>query len=165
MATASNIENPASKRLPPSLIELFDLAIFHLCLQTGLRATDKVRGDPVIEGVCAMFGDLLKCAKQETQDIFVQVSSKRFGNWLPGTQPTKQLSQFVSSRLQLNKTTGNIREIGGPLVPPSLVEHVQEFDEERDCVKTVARKALCWRCKRACRNCEKFQSKDFFRSE
>ena len=65
MASGCSVK-ASSKRLPKSLMELIDLAVFTFACQSGLRATDKVRGDPVIKGVVAFFGDLIKCAKEET---------------------------------------------------------------------------------------------------
>lgn len=147
------------KRLQQSLVELLDIAIFNFTLQCGLRATDKVRGDPVIEGVCAMFGDLLQLSKQETLKTFKEVSKLRLGNWQPGTIPTKETIQWVSSRLQFSKARGLIREIGGPSIPNSLLK------ESRGKLKLVERKVLCWRCKNPCQYCEGDIPIDILRSE
>ena len=106
----------SGKRLPSAVMELLDLAVFSFAVQSGLRDTDKVRGDPVIEGVCALFGDMLLCSKEETRNSFNAVSALRLGNWQPWSQPTKEVSQMISSRLQKLKASGDIRK-GSPVVP------------------------------------------------
>jgi len=150
MASASN---PSSKRLPSDLMELLDIAIFTLASQTGLRSTDKVRGDPVIEGVCAFFGDLLQCANDTTLALFEKISPSRLGSWKPGANPTKEIIQLISSRLQRAKSNDFIRETTGPKVPQSLLEREESFDVVTEQLK-VEHFPRCWRCHKICRFCK-----------
>lgn len=165
MAEASSVKT-SSKRLPKSIMELVDLAVFSFSSQSGLKARDKVRGDPVVEGVCAFFGDLLNCAKQETKDLFDSLTEVRLGNWQPGRDPTKELLQMVSSRIQLWKSKDHIRENYGPRIPDTLHECRQSYDEALDRVSTRLR-PRCWRCQKTCRYCKikKFGFVNTFRSE
>lgn len=100
----------SGKRLPPCLMELLDIAVFSFTVQSGLRASDKVHGDPVIEGVCALFSDLLVCAKQNTRKAFDEITAARLGNRQPEHPPTKEVVQMVSSRLQRQKAMGFITD-------------------------------------------------------
>ncbi|KXJ06525.1 hypothetical protein AC249_AIPGENE17116 [Exaiptasia diaphana] len=147
--------NHSKKRLPPCVMELLDLAIYSFGALSGLRATDKVRGDPVVEGVCAMFGDLLNCASKETRDKFDALTAVRLGDWHPGTDPSNEVRQMVSSRLQAQKATGSIREYGTPVVPEVLLERQREYDETLDRVTTKRSLPVCWRCKKPCRCCKR----------
>jgi len=88
MASANS---SSGKRLPSCLMELLDVAVFSFAVQSGLRASNKVHGDPVIEGVCALFGDFLNYAKQDTKKAFDEIASARLGNWQAEHQPTKEV--------------------------------------------------------------------------
>ena len=81
----------------------------------------------MIDGVCAMFGDLVSCAKKETQDKFWSIPASRLGNWQPGTAATKELEQLVSSKLQQSKAQSVIsnKEVRAP---EAVREVEQEFD-------------------------------------
>lgn len=166
MAEASN-SNPSSKRLPKTIMELVDLAVFSFSTQSGLRATHKVRGDPIVEGVCAFFGDLLSCANQETRDLFDAVTEVRLGGWQPGDDPTKEMKQMISSRMYLLKSKDYIREKGGPKIADILCETIETYDEALDRVNRRYR-ARCWRCQQPCRFCQRKKKWDFvktFRAE
>jgi hypothetical protein len=77
-------------------MELVDLAVFSFGCQSGLKTTHKVRGDPVIEGVCAFFGELIACSKEETRKEFEELSAYRLGVWCSNSPPTRELATLVS---------------------------------------------------------------------
>lgn len=159
-------KNPSGKRLPPCLIELLDISIFSFVLQSGRRASNSVRGDPVVEGASAMFGDMLLCAKEETRAAFDAITPERLGNWKPGTQPTDEVRQLLKSRLLHQKKNGMIRDRGSALVPDALIEKDEELDEITDRVITKKTYYLCWRCKNKCRHCmQSFPFVKTFRTE
>ena len=87
------------KRLPGDLSELLDVAVFSFASLSGLRASHKVRGDPVVDGVCAMFASLLQCADNTTK-ANLEKAKDRLGGWTPGEEPTKELQTWASSRLK-----------------------------------------------------------------
>ena len=68
-------------RLPAVLMELLEIAIFSFAGISGLRSTDKVRGDPILKGVCAMFAKLLSCASPETTEALLQPTTQ---DWVTG---------------------------------------------------------------------------------
>ena len=84
------------KRLPQSIIELLDVAIFSFACLSGLRITDKVRGDPVVKGVCALFARLLSCASPQAMEAFAAVAPTRLANWKPGEEAAEELLLLCS---------------------------------------------------------------------
>ncbi len=150
--TSASGEEPKKKRLPEEVLELIDVAIFTFGCQTGLRATHKVRGDPVLEGAAAFFGQLLVTAKPSTMDAFNRVSPSRLGGWRPGDMPTKELQTFLSSRIKRLKNKQAIREDMHPDIPDRLLEKDEWFDEEADRVVTRLY-PRCWRCQERCEFC------------
>ena len=48
-------------RLSTEIVELLDVASYSFACLSGLHSTDKVRGDPILKGVCALFGRLSLC--------------------------------------------------------------------------------------------------------
>ena len=153
---ASN--SAASKHLSPQLVELVDVAIFSFASLSGLQSTQKVCGDPVIDGVCAMFGSLLRCASDEVKGQFDEVSPVRLGGWRPGQEPSKELSTFVSSRLKSAKEKQDIREYDEPCSPPILWHTKETYIEAENRVVTVLH-PRCWRCATRCRYCRMRQNK------
>lgn len=141
-----------SKHLPAEMVELLDVAVFSFASLSGLRSTHKVRGNPVVEGVCAMFASLLDCANTKTQATFRETSSNRLGGWRPGQEPSKELLTWVSSRLKLAKAKEMLRARGNPQIPSLLYQRVERWDEQRELVETKCY-PQCWRCKRRCRFC------------
>ena len=141
----------SKKNVPPLVSELIDLAIFSFACQSGLRASHKIRGDPVIEGVAAFFGRLVSCSSQETKVEFYSFSSSRLGNWEPQAAPTEELRTLLSSRLKTAKTKRVIRE-NLPVAPSTIIEKEQTFWEETDRVR-VKIFSKCWRCSRRCAFC------------
>ena len=133
-------------------MELLDVAIYTFACQAGLRAGHKVRGNPVLEGVSAFFGQLLETAKEDSKQMFRKISPERLGGWQPGEAPSPQLLTLVSSRMKLLKTKQLIKEDDNPVVPSLLVKKKERFDEEEDRVKTTTL-ARCWRCQTKCRFC------------
>ena len=150
-SSTSKQSEVSKKRLPESIIELVDVAIYSFACQTGLRTKHKVRGDPVLEGVGSFLGLLLLTADSVTQQEFAQVSA-RLGGWLPGEMPTKELLTFVSSRMKTLKGKQAIREDSNPEVPNRLLSKKERFDEETDRVITRVF-ARCWRCGQRCECC------------
>lgn len=68
MASSSSSESRAGKskkRLPEDLVDLIDVAVFSFSCQSGLRSVHKIRGDPVLEGVSAFFGQLIRTANEQ----------------------------------------------------------------------------------------------------
>lgn len=151
--------NPSSKRLPAELTELIDTAVFSFAAISGLRSKHKVRGNPVIDGVVLMFGRLLECSKENTKQLFQQVSAARLGGWQPGQEATKELHTFVSSRLKQAKEKQEIRERDEPHAPDTVIKKDHHFDEEKDRVITK-RYPKCWRCKKKCRYCREIAAKN-----
>ncbi|XP_031552682.1 uncharacterized protein LOC116289883 [Actinia tenebrosa] len=120
--------------------------------QFGLRSYHKVRGDPVIEGVCAFFGRLLQCSSPVTLQVYEEVAAIRFGGWEPGSAPSKELLTLVSSRMKTLKSKGEIKESDNPEVPKLLLLKKDKYFEEADRVKTwyfLKR----WRCDDRCDFC------------
>ena len=134
-ATSSSGTTGSKKRLPEELTELLDVAIYTFACQAGLRAGHKVRGNPVLEGVSAFFGQLIETANEDTKKQLKDISPGRLGGWQPGEAPSPQLLTLVSSRIKLMKSKQLIRE---------------DEEEERVRTKTLAR---CWRCQSRCRFC------------
>ena len=162
MASCSNLssERPTAKssdsrkRLPEEITELLDVAIFTFSCQSGLRSVHKIRGDPVLEGVSAFFGHLIRTANVELQAKLEELSPSRLGGWQPGQEATSQLLTLVSSRIKTLKQKQVIREDRNPTVPSLLVEKHDRYVEEEDRVKT-SMFARCWRCKSLCQYCSK----------
>ncbi|CAH3188092.1 unnamed protein product [Porites evermanni] len=134
--SSTSCQKSSKKRLPNSVSDLLDVAIFTFACQTGLRSYHKIRGNPVLEGVCAFFGQLLQTANEETKQELREISAKRLGEWQPGNVPTPQLLTFVSSRIKALKEKQIIKENTNPEVPALLVEKKEKFDEEQDRVRT-----------------------------
>jgi len=134
------------------LSELLDVAIYTFACQAGLRAEHKVRGNPVLEGVSAFFGQLIITANNDTNKQFKDISPERLGGWQPGEPPSPQLLTLVSSRIKLMKSKQLIREEAKPVAPSLLVEREDHFDEEDERVRTTTL-ARCWRCQTKCRFC------------
>ena len=145
--------NPSSKRLPSQMTELMDIAIFSFATLSGLRSSHKVRGDPVVDGVCSLFGRLLGCASDETKQVFQKVLQARLGGWEQGTEPTKELATFISSRLKQAKEKKDLRSNDEPCAPEPLVKEKLTFLEEKE---QVLKKFYpsCWRCKSRCHSCK-----------
>lgn len=152
MSSMATQTEKVSKRLPLVLIELLDVAIFSFASLSGLKSTDKVRGDPVLNGVCALFGSLLSCAKESVMEEFDGISPGRLGGWRPGNEPTKELLTFVSSRMKHTKSAGKLTEMGERQTPSLLVETKHKYLEASDRV-TTRFSPRCWRCGQLCRFC------------
>lgn len=135
---AAITSNKSSKRLPKDLVDLLDVAIFTFGCQSGLRSTHKVRGDPVLEGVSAFFGQLICTANEQVQAKFEEISSSRLGGWQPGKEPSNELLKWVSSRIRTLKEKDCISRDTNPTVP-SLLRR--------------SGGPVCWRCKQYCRFC------------
>lgn len=142
----------SKKRLPEGLTELLDVAIFTFACQAGLRTGHKVRGDPVLRGVSAFFGQLLQTANEETRKLMKDISPERLGGWQPGEAPSPKLLTLVSSRIKTLKSKQLIREDANPVVPSLLVERIDRFDEEEERVRTTTL-ARCWSCQSRCKSC------------
>lgn len=140
------------KRLPEEVLELIDVAIYTFGCQTGLKATHKVCGDPVLEGAPAFFGQLLVTAKPSTMEVFNKVSPSRLGGWRPGEMPTKELQTFLSSRIKTLKNKQAIREDMNPDIQDRLLEKDESFAEEADRVVTRLY-PRSWRCQERCEFC------------
>ena len=151
-ATSSATTAGSKKRLPEELTELLDVAIYTFACQAGLRTGHKVRGNPVLEGVSAFFGQLIATANEDTKKQIQEISPERLGGWQPGEEPSPQLLTLVSSRIKLLKSKQLIREDDNPVVPTLLVDRIDRFDEEEERVRTTTL-ARCWRCQRNCRFC------------
>ena len=80
-ATSSSGTTGSKKRLPEELTELLDVAIYTFACQAGLRAGHKVRGNPVLEGVSAFFGQLIETANEDTKKQLKDISPGRLGGW------------------------------------------------------------------------------------
>jgi hypothetical protein len=145
-------QRSCKKPLPESVHDLLEVAIFSFGCQAGLRSNHKVRGDPVLEGVCAFFGRILRCSSPQTLADFESISASTFGGWTPGNTPSKELLTLVSSRLKTLKNKGAIRENDNPEVPHLLQERKQKFITEEDRVKTFVF-PKCWRCAVRCAFC------------
>jgi len=143
--SSTSCQKSSKKRLPDGISDLLDVAIFSFACQTGLRSCHKVRGSPVLEGVCAFFGQLLQTANEETMQKLQEISAERFGGWQPGEEPTPQVLTFVSSRMKTFKQKQLINEDRIPVVPSLLIERKERFDEVEDRVRTRTL-PRCWRC-------------------
>lgn len=156
MASSSACSCPSAssskQRLPESLVELLDVAIFSFGCQSGLRSSHRVRGDPVLEGVSAFFGRLVNCSNEETRADFERISSSRLGSWAPGTPPSGQLLSLISSRLKTLKSKNEIRRDCNPKVPKLLVHKKQKLQDGTDYLKTWCF-PKCWRCGKRCDFC------------
>ena len=144
MASSTSSGTTESKRskLSPSIMELLDVAIFQFASLSGLRQSHKLRGDPVLEGVSAVFAQFISCSKADVKSE-LQSNASRLGNWKPGLEATKELKVLFS-----------IREHGEPAIPPALVLEERELDEQNDRVVVKARHWRCWRCQEVCRFCQ-----------
>ena len=78
-AASSSGTTGSKKRLPEELTELLDVAIYTFACQAGLRAGHKVRGNPVLEGVSAFFGQLIETANEDTKKQLKDISPGRLG--------------------------------------------------------------------------------------
>lgn len=125
------------KRLPEDLVDLIDVAVFSFSCQSGLRSVHKIRGDTVLEGVSAFFGQLIRTANEQTQAQLREISPSRLGGWQPGEVPSSELLTLVSCRIKTLKEKQAIRENRNPKLPSLLVEMREEFIEEEDRVKTT----------------------------
>lgn len=132
-------------------MELIDVAIFQFASLSGLRSSHKIRSDPVIDGVCAVFSTIIACAKQPVLND-LEKNFDRLGGWKPGTKPTSQLKNVISSRLRQRKEKA-IRPRGEPTVPEALVYEEWELLERTDRLNLKQRHARCWRCKEICKAC------------
>ena len=141
----------SKKTVPPMFSDLLDLAIFSFTCQSGIRASHKIRGDPVIDGVSAFLGRLISCSSTESKAEFESFSPARLGNWHWESQPTKELRNLISLRMKAAKAKGVINE-KRPVVPSILKDKEETFCEEEDRVKTRFF-ATCWRCSRRCEFC------------
>ena len=150
--SSTSCQKSSKKRLPNSISDLLDVATFTFAFQTGLRSCHRIRGNPLLEGVCAF--QLLQKANEETKQELQEISAKRLGEWQPGNEPMPQLLTFVSSPIKTWKEKQVIKENTYPEVPALLVEKKEKFDEEQDRVwtRTLPR---CWRCQSRCRFCLK----------
>ena len=150
--SSTSCQKSSKKRLPNSIFDLLDVATFTFACQTGLRSCHRIRGNPLLEGVCAF--QLLQKANEETKQELQEISLKRLGEWQPGNEPMPQLLTFVSSPIKALKEKQVIKENTNPEVPALLVEKKEKFDEEQDRVwtRTLPR---CWRCQSRCRFCLK----------
>ena len=146
VSVSGNTRLPQRKRRYPPCIryvnatvnEIFrpvNVAVFSFASLSDLRSSHKVRGDPVVEGVCAMFGSLLNCANKRTVSTFREVSASRLGGWCPGQEPSRELKTWVSSRLKLAKTKV-LRARGNPQVRGLLAEKEEPWEKEKECVET-----------------------------
>ena len=148
-------------KMPSEIMELIDLAIFQFSTLSGLRLKNKVRGDPVLEGVCAVLAQLLACAQPRTRKLLDEFSS-RFGGWKPGAEATKELKDLLSQRIRRKKDE-ILRENGGPYIPNALVYNDTEFDERTERVVVKGRYPQCWRCKEKCLFCAEVGEKSFLK--
>ena len=132
--SSTSCQKSSKKRLPNSISDLLDVATFTFACQTGLRSCHRIRGNPLLEGVCAF--QLLQKANEETKQELQEISAKR------------------SSPIKALKEKQVIKENTNPEVPALLVEKKEKFDEEQDRVwtRTLSR---CWRCQSRCRFCLK----------
>ena len=150
--SSTSCQKSSKKRLPNSISDLLDVATFTFACQTGLRSCHRIRGNPLLEGVCAF--QLLQKANEETKQELQEISAKRLGEWQPGNEPMPQLLTFVSSPIKTWKEKQVIKENTYPEVPALLVEKKEKFDEEQDRVRTRTL-PRCWRCQSRCRFCLK----------
>ena len=67
------------KQVPSAISDLLDLAIYSFSCQSGLRSCHKVRGNPVLEGVCALLGRMILTSNAETQTAFDEITPIRLG--------------------------------------------------------------------------------------
>ena len=150
--SSTSWQQSSKKRLPNSISDLLDVATFTFACQTGLRSCHRIRGNPVLEGVCAF--QLLQTANKETKQELQEISAESLGEWQPGNELTPQLLTFVSSRIKTLKGKQVIKENTNPEVLALLVKKKEKFDEEQDRVwtRTLPR---CWRCQSQCRFCLK----------
>ena len=161
MASCSNQSNErpsgkssdSKKCLPEDITDLFDVALFSFSCQSGLQSVHRIQGDPVLEGVSAFFGQLMRTANVGLQTKLAEISPSRLGGWQPGEEATSQLLTLVSSRIKTLKQKQLIREDHNPTVPSLRVEKHERYIEE-DRVKTSLF-ARCWRCKSLCWYCLK----------
>ena len=99
------------KRLPQSIIELLYVAIFSYACLSGLHITDKVRGDPVVKGVCALFGRLLPCALPQTMEAFRGVAPTWLANWKPGEEVWRNCYSYVLENEGLQDKASPVRAL------------------------------------------------------
>ena len=92
--SSTSCQKSSKKRLPNSISDLLDVATFTFACQTGLRTCHRIRGNPVLEGVCAF--QLLQTANKETKQELQEISAESLGEWQPGNELTPQLLTFVS---------------------------------------------------------------------
>lgn len=119
---------------------------------SGLRLGQKLRGDPVLEGVSAVFAQVIACSKAEVRSQFEENAS-RLGNWKPGLEPSKELKTLISGRIRQKKDV-LFRRNDEPAAPEAVVFHDREFDEDNDRVVIKGIHPRCWRCRDLCRYCK-----------
>ena len=100
----------SKKTVPPIFSDLLDLAFFSFTCQSGIRASYKIRGDPVIDRVAAFLGRLVSCSSTESKTEFDSFSPARLGNWQPELQPTEELRSLIFLRLKTAKAKGIVNE-------------------------------------------------------
>lgn len=155
MASSCSVATQTEKcsvRLSTEIVELLDVAIYSFACLSGLRSTDKVRGDPILKGVCALFGQLLACASDEVKKEFEAVTPTRLGNWMPGSEPTPKLLTWVSTRLKRAKSMQILKEMNNPVTPNLLLERKEIFNKHKNQAETRSF-PRCWRCGRRCSYC------------
>ena len=143
----------SKKRLLNSISDVLHVALFTFACQTGLRSCHKICGNPVLEGVCAFFGQLLQTANEETKQELQEISTERLGEWQPDNEPMPRLLMFISSWIKALKEKQVIKENTNPEVPALLVKK-KKFDEEQDRVRTRML-PRCWRCQSGWQFCLK----------
>ena len=73
-ASKTKSNSLSTGRLPQCILKLLDVAIFSFSCLAGIRSAHKVRGNPVVEGIASMFGQLLMVANEETNEAFRRLS-------------------------------------------------------------------------------------------
>ena len=111
--SSTSCQKSSKKRLPNSISDLLDVATFTFACQTRLRSCHRIRGNPLLEGVCAF--QLLQKANEETKQELHEISAKRLGEWQPGNEPMPQLLTFVSSPIKALKEKQVIKENTNPV--------------------------------------------------
>jgi len=109
--------------------DLLGLAIFSFTGQSGIRASHKIRGDPVSS---AFLGRLISCSSAQSRAEFESFLAARLGSWQPESQPTQEPRNLISSRMK-----GVINE-KRPVVPSILKDKEEIFCEEEERVRNGA---------------------------
>lgn len=151
MSSIATQTEKVSKRLPTVLIEILEVAIFSFASLSGLKSSHKVRGDPVLKGVCALFGSFLSCAKEDVIAEFERIRTGCPGGWKPGNEPTKELLPFISSWMK-NVKSEKLKTVDGPEIPNLLIKTKETYQEETE--RIVQRHfPPCWICDQRCCFC------------